>query len=193
MALADLFRRATETDAAHRLYLEVVRQARQPQFFAALGVPDTVQGRFEMIALHAFLVLHRLKRQHEMSAGLAQQLFDVMFDDMDRNLREMGTGDLGVGKRVKRLAEQFYGRIAAYEAGLAADEAGLCRALARNIYGAEAPDAGAVRAMADYLRREADALGAVPLAELLAGRVGFGPPPHPGSRRPGEGLCQERG
>ncbi|MCH8196702.1 MAG: ubiquinol-cytochrome C chaperone family protein [Proteobacteria bacterium] len=188
MALANLFRRATEPDAAHRLYLEVVKQARQPQFFAALGVPDTVQGRFEMIALHAFLVLHRLKRHHEISAGLAQELFDVMFDDMDRNLREMGTGDLGVGKRVKRLAEQFYGRIAAYEAGLAADEAGLCRALERNIYGAETPDAGSVRAMADYLRREAGALGAVPLAELLAGRVGFGPPPppHPGSRRPGE-------
>lgn len=186
MALANLFRRGTETDAAHRLYLEVVKQARQPRFFAALGVPDTVQGRFEMIALHAFLVLHRLKRHHDQSARLAQELFDVMFDDMDRNLREMGTGDLGVGKRVKRLAEQFYGRIAAYEAGLAADEAGLCRALKRNIYGAEAPDAGPVRAMADYMRREAGALGAVPLAELLAGRVGFGPPPV--SRRPGEKL-----
>lgn len=189
MALANLFRRATETDAAHRLYLEVVKQARQPRFFAALGVPDTVQGRFEMIALHAFFVLHRLKRHHEMSADLAQELFDVMFDDMDRNLREMGTGDLGVGKRVKRLAEQFYGRIAAYEAGLAAaDEAGLRRALERNLYGAETPGAGSVRAMADYVRREAGALGAVPLEELLAGRVGFGPPPPPppGSGRPGE-------
>jgi cytochrome b pre-mRNA-processing protein 3 len=185
MALANLFRRRPETDAARRLYLEVVKQARQPQFFAALGVPDTVQGRFEMIALHAFLVLHRLKRHHEMSARLAQELFDVMFDDMDRNLREMGTGDLGVGKRVKRLAGQFYGRIAAYEAGLGTDEAALGRALARNIYGAEAPDAGALRAMADYVRREAGALGAVPVAELLAGKVGFGPPPLSG--RPGEG------
>ena len=186
MALANLFRRSTETDAAHRLYLEVVKQARQPRFFADLGVPDTVQGRFEMIALHAFLVLHRLKRHHDQSARLAQELFDVMFDDMDRNLREMGTGDLGVGKRVKRLAEQFYGRIAAYEAGLAADEASLCRALERNIYGAETPDAAPVRAMAGYVRREAGALDAVLLEELLAGRVGFGPPPV--SPQPGERL-----
>jgi cytochrome b pre-mRNA-processing protein 3 len=189
MALANPFRRAPEADAAHRLYVEVVKQARQPHFFAALGVPDTVQGRFEMIALHAFLVLHRLKRQHEAGAGLAQELFDVMFDDMDRNFREMGAGDLGVGKRVKQLAEQFYGRIAAYEAGLGADEAGLRRALERNIYGAQTPNAGAVGAMADYLRREAGALGTVPLEELLAGRVGFGPPPSPPVEpRPGERL-----
>ena len=184
MALAKLFRRTNETDAAYRLYLEVVKQARNPVFFSAFGVPDTVQGRFEMIALHAFLVLYRLKCHHEMSARLAQELFDVMFDDMDRNLREMGTGDLGVGKRVRRLARQFYGRIAAYEAGLEGDGASLGRALERNIFGAGAHAAGPVRAMADYVRREAEALGAVPLADLLAGRMVFGPPPV--SRRPGE-------
>lgn len=179
MALANLFRRSTETDAAHRLYLEVVKQARQPRFFAALGVPDTVQGRFEMIALHAFLVLHRLKRHHDQSARLAQELFDVMFDDMDRNLREMGTGDLGVGKRVKRLAEQFYGRIAAYEAGLERDQETLGATLARNLYGTAGADAACLKAMAGYMRREAEALAAVPLAQLLEARVAFGPPPAP--------------
>ncbi len=179
MALAKLLRRSTVPDAASRLYVELVKQARRTEFFTGCGVPDTVRGRFEMIALHVFLVLHRLKQDHHESARLAQELFDVMFDDMDRNLREMGTGDLAVGKRVRRLAREFYGRIAAYEAGLERDQETLGATLARNLYGTAGADAACLKAMAGYMRREAEALAAVPLAQLLEARVAFGPPPAP--------------
>jgi cytochrome b pre-mRNA-processing protein 3 len=134
-----------------------------------------------MIALHAFLVMRRLKTGG--AAGwLAQDLFDLMFADMDRNLRELGTGDLAVGKRIKKLAKAFYGRVAAYEDGLAAGLGRLEEALARNAYedeaglGAGAP-VQAVAALAAYLRQADAALTAQPVAALAAGEVRFAPPP----------------
>src|SRR5579862_3636229 len=122
-------------EAAVSAYRSVVEQARQPVFFVEYGVPDTVDGRFELICLHAFLYLHRLRRERPSSAALAQCFFDVMFADFDRSLREMGTGDLSVGREIKRMAQAFYGRISAYETGLAADDAVLLPALARNLFG----------------------------------------------------------
>src|SRR5579885_2019728 len=101
--------------AAAALYRAVVAQARAPAFYVAYGVPDTLDGRFDLIALHMFLVLHRLKSDTDAST-VSQALFDIMFDDMDRSLREMGVGDLGVGRRVRAMAEALYGRMAAYEA-----------------------------------------------------------------------------
>ena len=125
---------------AERLYLALVTQARQPMFFQVLGVPDTVLGRFEMISLHAFMLFQRLRDTED--GALAQDVHDVMFADMDRSLREMGVGDLGVGKRVKKLASNLYGRIAAYEQGLAGDDATLAAALRRNLFAtADANDA----------------------------------------------------
>ena len=165
-------------DPAAALYGQLVAQARQPAFYTVCAVPDTVQGRFEMIALHAFLVMRRLKTG-DAPGQLAQDLFDLMFADMDRNLRELGTGDLAVGKRIKKLAKSFYGRIAAYEDGLAADR--LEAALARNVYEdvprqAE-PSAAAVAALAAYLRQADGLLATQPVAELAAGRVHFAPLP----------------
>ena len=120
------FRRQTPiTDASHALYNRVVEQARRPAFYTTCGVPDTLDGRFDMIVLHAFLLFHRLKLDHPRSADLSQSVFDLMFADMDRSLREMGAGDLGVGKKVKTMVRACYGRIAAYEAGLADDDASL--------------------------------------------------------------------
>src|SRR3546814_8966780 len=87
-------------DTADRLYAAIVAQARHPAFYQDYGVPDTVDGRFEMIALHAFLLLHRLKQDPERTAKLGQAVYDAMFLDMDASLREMGAGDLGVGRRV---------------------------------------------------------------------------------------------
>ena len=116
--MISLFRRNPEHDAAARAYECVVSQARRRGFFAECGVPDTVDGRFELICLHAFLYLHRLKDEQPEAAALGQAFFDAMFGDFDRSLREMGTGDLSVGRQVKRMAEAFYGRIHAYERGL---------------------------------------------------------------------------
>jgi cytochrome b pre-mRNA-processing protein 3 len=173
--LKRLFDRPPEQSIAAQLYRAVVEQARQPVFYTGLCVPDTVDGRFELVALHAFLVLHRLKGEGAAAQLLGQALFDLMFADMDQNLREMGAGDLGVGPRVKIMAKAFYGRIAAYENGLAATDETLAAALRRNLYGTLAPAPVPMATdMAAYLRREAAALAASPLADLLAGRLTFG-------------------
>lgn len=172
-----LLRRDPHLEPAHRLYVALVGQARRPDFYAGLGVPDSLDGRFEMIALHAFLILRRLRDAGETGRRLGQALFDVMFADMDQNLREMGVGDLGVGKRVKAMASGLYGRIAAYEAALGAGEAATCEALARNVFGTVEPPAGALRALARYLRQETEGLARQEDGAILAGRVEFGPVP----------------
>jgi cytochrome b pre-mRNA-processing protein 3 len=163
--------------SAAALYAAIVDQARRPAFYADLGVPDTVDGRFDMIALHAFLVLRKLRG--EPTADLAQELFDVMFDDMDRNLREMGAGDLGVGPRVKTMAKAFYGRIAAYDQGLAAGEAALGEALRRNLYRKAEPPARQLGALVAYVCREAAALNRADMRRLIAGDFAFGSAPTP--------------
>jgi len=164
-------------EAAERAYSRVVEHARQPGFFTDCGVPDTVDGRFELICLHAFLYLHRLKREQKRAAPLGQRFFDTMFADFDRSLREMGTGDLSVGREVKRMAQAFYGRIAAYEEGLAGDDSVLLAALARNLFGTAPPNPARLEAMAGYLRREAARLSRRSAEELLVGNLLFGDPP----------------
>jgi cytochrome b pre-mRNA-processing protein 3 len=173
MPLASLFRRNPHRASAHTLYLQIVARARDPAFFLSRGVPDTLDGRFELIALHAFLVLNRLKADHAQSADLAQALFDTMFADLDRGLREMGASDIGVGRRVKDMAKGFYGRIVAYERGLAGDDAVLDDALRRNLYGTATPAPEAVAAMTRYVRGEAAALARQPLESFLSGEVRF--------------------
>src|SRR5580765_2045018 len=172
-----LSRSNTVRDAAERAYGRVVEQARRPGFFIDCGVPDTLDGRFELICLHAFLYLHRLKREERRAAPLGQRFFDTMFADFDRSLREMGTGDLSVGREIKGMAEAFYGRIAAYEQGLAGDNSVLEPALARNLFGTAPPTPPRLAAMAGYVRREAARLNRQDAAELLAGEVRFGDPP----------------
>jgi cytochrome b pre-mRNA-processing protein 3 len=182
--LASLFSRSDDRQAARKLYLGVVAQARDPVFYAKMGVPDTVDGRFDMIALHAWLVMRRLKPESA-AARVSQALFDVLFDDMDRSLRESGAGDLGVGRRVKTMAKAFYGRIAAYDEGLAGDEDALAAAVGRNLYRGADPGAARLAAVAGYIRCEAAALEAQDLEDLLGGRVTFGPPPAAAADRPG--------
>jgi len=171
-----LFRRNPLQDAAELAYRRVVSQARQPEFFTDIGVPDTVDGRFELICLHAFLFLHRLKGETPPAPELGQRFFDAMFADFDRSLREMGTGDLSVGRQVKRMAQAFYGRIEAYERGLSEGGGVLEAALARNLFGTVNADAGVLAAVAQYLRRQASRLRERPIAELLTGEVAFGEP-----------------
>ena len=158
------------------LYRTTVKQAREPIFYAAYGVPDTLDGRFELIALHMFFVLHRLKADGPSAEPFSQELFDTMFGDMDRSLREMGVTDLGVGRRVRAMAEGLYGRMAAYEAGLAADESVLAAALRRNLYGTvrdSEPSAAALSAVCGYVRAAVRELAAQPLQRLSAGSVNF--------------------
>lgn len=175
-----LFRTNPHQEAAELAYRRVVEQARRPEFFVDGGVPDTIDGRFELICLHAFLYLHRLKREQQpVAARLGQRFFDLMFADFDRSLREMGTGDLSVGREVKRMAGAFYGRIAAYEEGLAGDDSALQPALARNLFGTAPPSTPQLAAMAGYVRREAAQLHGQDAVALLAGKVAFGAPALP--------------
>jgi cytochrome b pre-mRNA-processing protein 3 len=172
--LTSLFRRDPRRRAVDAAYRRIVERSREPRFYSGWGVPDTLDGRFELLALHAFLVLHRLRGEGEASAAFAQALFDTLFADMDRGLREMGAGDLGVGRHVKDMAKAFYGRITAYEKGLA-DETALAAGLRRNLFGTVEPDASQLALAAEYLKRQAAAMQAQPLASLLAGEVDFAP------------------
>lgn len=177
--LGRVFPNNPQEDKARALYVAIVAQARQPEFYARLGVPDSVDGRFEMLVLHCYLVLRRLRAAQPESQALAQTLFDTLIYDMDQSIRESGVGDLKVGPRLRQMAEAFYGRIKAYDAGLAeAEGAALEAALRRNLYGtaAEAPEAGPA-AMAAYLRRQDAALAEQETAALLRGEVVFLPPP----------------
>lgn len=170
------FRRKPVHAAAALAYRSVVEQARRPGFFVALGVPDTLDGRFELICLHAFLYLRRLKGKESPAAALGQRFFDAMFADFDRSLREIGTGDLSVGRQVKRMAEAFYGRVRAYENGLASGDAELSAALARNLYGTVTATPEQLRRITAYIRREAANLDRQPTQFLIAGRIAFDPP-----------------
>lgn len=139
MILKRLFRRSSTSERS--CYEAIVAAARHPVFYADWGVPDTLDGRFDMISLHAFLVLDRLKGSQQ---AFRQALVDELFDDMDRSLREMGVGDISVGKKVRKMAEVFYGRVAAYDLALAGPEGGLKAAIARNIFpdGQDVPGPG---------------------------------------------------
>ncbi len=168
--------RAGDTPA-ERLYKAAVTQARRPDFYQNLGVADTVRGRFELICLHVFLVFRRLKTCGRPGQNLAQALHDLMFADMDRSLREMGVGDMSVGKRVKQLATNLYGRIRAYDAGLAAGDAELEAALRRNLYAEAEPSDAQIAGLAAYMRVQAEVLLPQECQDLLSGKVSFGPWP----------------
>ncbi|MEX1034889.1 MAG: ubiquinol-cytochrome C chaperone family protein [Sneathiella sp.] len=175
MVFAKFFRRNPQEAAAEALYAEIVRQSRLPVFYERAAVPDTVDGRFEMILLHAFLVMRHLKGRGDAAQRLSQRLFDQMFADMDQSLREIGIGDLSIGKHIKKMAKAFYGRVAAYEAALDGGAESLETALERDHYGSlEEVPAEAVRLLADYVRAADARLADAGLDPLLAGGVDFG-------------------
>ncbi|QTL02623.1 ubiquinol-cytochrome C chaperone [Aquabacter sp. L1I39] len=169
-----LFRRNKTPDTIERLYGAIVAQARQPAFYMELGVPDTVEGRFELLLLHTFLVCHRLKGEGEAGQDMSQKVFDAFLDDMDRTLREMGIGDLSVPKRMKKIGQAFYGRTAAYDAALTGGVQALRDALARNVLEAD-PSLPQAHALATYVEAARDGLAAQPMARFSNGEAAFPP------------------
>ena len=150
-----LFRRAPRGDTITALYGTIVAQARAPAFYQAYAVPDTVNGRLEMVMLHAVLVLLRLEGEAAPLRDLGQELFDHFCRDMDDSMREMGVGDLAVPRRMRWIGTAFYGRLAAYRAALAAPGDGaLAAALERNVFGGAAAGEAAFR-LAAYMREAA--------------------------------------
>src|SRR5436305_8671353 len=133
------------------IYGMIVAQAREPLFYRDLDVPDTVDGRLDLLILHLWLVLRRLRG---VAAGkqLSQALFDHFCADMDANLREMGVGDLTVPKRMQKFGEAFYGRAAAYDAALEAGAEAMIQALCKNVFdGCDIVQARRLAAYADTI------------------------------------------
>lgn len=162
--------------AAEQLYHAVVKQARRPVWYRELGVPDTPEGRFEMIALHAALVVRRLRREGVAGQALGQQLFDAMFVDLDGSLRELGVSDLSVGTYVKRLAGNFYARLAALDEGLGdATPQGrsLHPMLRANVYLGAAPSDRQLAALARALTEQDRALARHDGAALCGGTIAW--------------------
>lgn len=150
------------------IYGTIVAQTRDPLFYRDLNVPDTVDGRFDLLILHLWLVLRRLRG---VGSDLSQALFDRFCDDMDDNLREMGVGDLTVPKRMQKFGEAFYGRTAAYDLAWSESEARLAEALQKNILNGEHPDSAA--RLAAYAARVAAHLAALDDNRLLGAGWSF--------------------
>ena len=174
MGLFSAFRRSPHERAGFTLYGAAVATARSPYFYADLAVRDSVEGRLDLIHLHAALLVRRLRRDADKRGpALAQAVFDAMFSDMDVNLREMGVSDLVVGKRVRGLWEAFHGRAQAYDQALRAGNlAALAEALARNVWRGAAPEDAPARLAALVAAADA-ALGAQPFDRLAQGQVTF--------------------
>jgi cytochrome b pre-mRNA-processing protein 3 len=153
-----------------RLYGVIVAAARHARFYEKMGVADTIEGRFEMIVVHLFLVLNRLKG--EGVEDLRQSLTDEFFADMDRSLRELGVSDVAVGKKVRKIAESYYGRVTTYDRALLAGPKILEDAISRNIYPDGAPE-GSTAAMANYFVNAAKLLGVIPLEQILRSELTF--------------------
>jgi cytochrome b pre-mRNA-processing protein 3 len=165
----NLFRKPPAADAAFACYRSIVAQSRQERFYADWGIPDTVTGRFNMIAVHLALLLRRLKGEPSARA-LTQTLVNLFFLDMDRSHRELGVTDLGVPRQIKKLGKVFYGIVESIDGALSDPDPGaLEQALVRNIYmNAPAPRASELAA---YILAKAAVLDAWPTANLLAGRL----------------------
>lgn len=172
-----LHARRSRREAAHGLYMALVEQARRPVFYAEWGVPDSRDGRLEMVTLHAMLVMRRLRVEGPAGAELSQTLFDVMFADLDRHLREWGVGDLSVGKEVKKLAQSFFGRLTVLDPLLSGSDADAMDAvLRRNVYTeVAAPDPVSVRRLGTYLEHQDRWLAEQDGMTLLTGHVAFAP------------------
>jgi len=175
--MLNALRKSTERKrTAEALYAAIMARARAPEFYAAFGVADTLDGRFDMVTLHAWLALKWLNATGRRE--LAQALVDIIFVSFDESLRDLGAGDMGLGRKMKAMADAFYGRMSAYDA--ATDLAGMETAIQRNVYRDRAGLSKQARALAEYVlsaRRSLDGLGPNALANL-----DFGPlPPVPES------------
>ncbi len=159
-----------ERELANRLHRAIIGRARAPEFFARFGVPDTLDGRFDLVVLHSWLALGRLRE-----AGLravSQRLTNMLFAAFDEGLRELGVSDTGMGRRMKKIANAFYGRLKAYDE--APDEATMGEALLRNLYRGDAKHAQAAHRLARYVLEAKPALAR---SNLAHGELDFGPQP----------------
>lgn len=168
--------RLTPAGTIEAIYGMIVTQAREPIFYRDLGVPDTVNGRFDLLLLHLWLLLRRLRTVQGLPYGataLSQALFDRFCEDMDDNLREMGVGDQTVPKRMRAFGEAFYGRVQAYDQAMASDGEALAAAICKNILNGTGIDQA--RRLVAYARATEADLGRADEATLLGASFKFPP------------------
>lgn len=174
--LGKFFKKDPHKEIAQKLYLGIVAQSRQPGFFLDGGVADSVDGRFDVLVLNAFLVIRRLNQLGPQGKALAQHLFDDMFGNLDGDVREMGFSDWTIGKKIQRMAEAFYGRAEAYQKALdGGDSAALKQALARNVFRSQPVTDAQLGFIQQYFERQDTALADVTLEQMLAGNIPFAP------------------
>jgi cytochrome b pre-mRNA-processing protein 3 len=183
------FRKDQTQSQAETLFEALNEAARAPALYAAAGAPDTIEGRFEVLALHVFLAMRRLKRDAPASDRLSGALQEVFFRRLDDALREIGIGDLSIGRKIRGLAEAFYGRAIAYDKALNEGPEPVAAALARNVL--ESADASRARRLADYALTADRRLIAAPADKLVETIGGFGAigaaiPGRDGDERPQE-------
>ncbi|WP_417309897.1 ubiquinol-cytochrome C chaperone family protein [Devosia sp.] len=168
--ILNLFRKTPAPNAVNAVYRSIVAQSRQPIFYAEWGVPDTVTGRFDMISLHLSLLFARLRAEPERGTPFGQAVLDLFFRDMDRSLREMGAGDMGVPKKVQKMSSIFFALMTKVNEALeAGDLTTLESVLRRNVF---ADDAEADTApLAAYLQRRRHQFAEIPVDDIIAGRL----------------------
>jgi cytochrome b pre-mRNA-processing protein 3 len=165
-------RRRKQTDAA-KIYGAIVAQARLPIFYQGLGVPDTLEGRFLVLSLHLFAILHRLKLEGQSGLGLAQALSDRFTADMETVLREIGVGDLSVPKKMRRLTHVSASLLQACEGAVANGRGAITQILAGVLPAGQKLDEAAKAELAHYLIEVVECLETQNLAELAAGDTRF--------------------
>ncbi len=174
MGFFDSYRaRKRQVGHANALYLAAVDQSRQPIFFTDYKVPDTVDGRFDMIIVHVMLLIRRFRGAGDEAASLSQDILNLMFDDMDRNFREMGISDLSIGKHVKKTAKAFYGRAEMIEAGLDSDIDSLASTLLETVYRSNEQVESLSSELASYLSRTDTQLKQQSIDSLVQGEITF--------------------
>jgi cytochrome b pre-mRNA-processing protein 3 len=161
------------------MYQGALAQSRRVEFYTRLGVADTMDGRFDLLCLHAAILIARLSREGAEGRAMAQALFDVLFTQVDYALREIGIGDLGVPKHMQKMMKAFNGRMQAYAAAFqSGDEASLAQAIARNLYRREAvEDAPAAAPMARYALWAISQAAATPMEDVTKGMFEYPEPP----------------
>ena len=181
MGLLDFLSLNKSTPDLTPAYTAIMALARQPDHYGDGGVPDSFDGRFDMLAAHVHMVLRRLRSEGVARDDIGQALFDIFFRDMDQAMREAGVGDLGVGKKIRKMAQAYYGRAAAYDEALgkaapvkpsAKAKTALADVLQRNLYPdtPEAADVEKLKALASYLLALENELADVTLGDILAGK-----------------------
>jgi cytochrome b pre-mRNA-processing protein 3 len=170
MGLGQWLKPRAATAAGRRLYDAAVAQARAPALYLDMHAPDTVEGRFEVYTLHVLLLLHRLKGEGERAADVSQALFDAYLKGLDDALREIGVGDLSVGKKMRKLGEAIYGRARNYDDALAAlpDAGPLAEIISRTVLDGRDDSPAPLTA---YAARAVEGLRGQPIESILEGRA----------------------